>query len=68
MRPDVAEQKRQIAATSRALHVCPQCGRDLPGPGYGTGSNADGNFCSLRCLGDFWYSSPEAGAPSADGA
>ena len=49
--------KREVAATARRLGVCPACGRTLDGPGYGTGRIADGNFCSLGCVADFWYDS-----------
>jgi len=55
MRPLEADGKRRVASNARSLGVCPNCGRELTNPGYGTGSNADGIFCSLGCLADFWY-------------
>lgn len=67
MDPVEQERKRRVAANSRLLGVCPGCGRELTKPGYGTGSNADGNFCSLACLADFWYGSGPHGRSGAGG-
>jgi hypothetical protein len=33
--------------------VCPQCGKPLAGDRVGTGSLADGVFCSLKCIAEF---------------
>lgn len=55
MRPEIEEQRRHAAHLARLLGVCPACGRAMDGPGYGSGSTADGNFCSLACYADYWY-------------
>ena len=54
-KPGSDQQKRTAAALARRLGVCPACGKELQDPGYGTGSNLDGNFCSLKCIADYWY-------------
>lgn len=58
------EVKREAAAIARRLGVCPACGKKLDGPGYGTGRIADGDFCSLNCVADYWYSDPGRGGRS----
>jgi hypothetical protein len=52
---DLRARKREAAAAARRLGVCPACGAELDGPGYGTGRIADGDFCSLACVADYWY-------------
>ena len=47
---------RELLATCRLAGVCPVCGQPVEGGGYGTGRIADGLFCSLNCLADYWYS------------
>jgi hypothetical protein len=38
---------------ARRRGVCPSCGEPLAGRRVGTGSLADGEFCSLGCLSQF---------------
>lgn len=66
MRPEEVERRRTIAANARALGVCPQCGAELIRAGYGTGSNADGLFCTLECLARYWYTENPS-PPRTDG-
>ena len=60
MHPKAEAERRQTARISIQLGVCPQCGAALVRPGYGSGSLADGLFCSLDCFGRFWYGSRNA--------
>ena len=52
---DVVARKQSAAAMARRLGVCPACGSTVDTSGYGTGRVADGNFCSLACVADYWY-------------
>ena len=52
---------RELLAASRLEGVCPVCGCPIEGGGYGTGRIADGLFCSLDHLADYWYSSHHPG-------
>jgi hypothetical protein len=52
---DVVARKRDAAAIARRLGICPASGKAVETSGYGTGHVADGNFCSLACVADYWY-------------
>ena len=54
MRQAEAEEREALAVALRE-GCCPVCGKALAEPGYGSGKLADGLFCSLRCLSEFWY-------------
>ena len=51
---DETSVRRHIDNCAR-LGVCPNCGKEVLGDGYGTGSIKDGYFCSMNCLSEFWY-------------
>lgn len=45
--------KRDQIADARRRGICPNCGEQLGSERVGTGSLADGVFCSLGCLTKF---------------
>lgn len=45
--------KQAQIADARRRGVCPNCGEPLGSERVGTGSLADGTFCSLGCLSRF---------------
>lgn len=49
----MARDSAWVVQISSQLGVCPRCGKELDGPGYGSGRLADGVFCSLSCFADF---------------
>lgn len=49
---------RESLAVHRLAGECPQCAAPVGEDAYGTGRVADGLFCSLSCLADYWYQDP----------
>ena len=51
-----------------AVRRCDLCGEPLSGPGYGSGSLADGLYCSLTCydLSSNRYTPPLADPPEEE--
>ena len=48
------EHRRRLIMKGRERGTCPQCQKVIAeGKGVGTGSFADGLFCSLKCQGEF---------------
>lgn len=54
--PRIGEGPREAAAIALRLGVCPKCGAELTETRrYGSGSLADGIFCSLSCMSTYHY-------------
>lgn len=49
----MSARKVGVLTLSSQLGVCPKCGREIEGPGYGSGRLSDGLFCSLSCYAEF---------------
>jgi hypothetical protein len=45
--------KREQIEDARLREICPHCGKPLGDDRVGSGSLADGVFCSLACLSSF---------------
>lgn len=56
MAEDAVWPDRQLLAACRLADICPVCERPIEGGGYGTGRIADGLFCSLDHVAEYWYS------------
>jgi hypothetical protein len=51
------EEAKRLVAFAYKMQLCPNCEKEIADRmnAYGSGSLADGLFCSLDCFASFWY-------------